>query len=197
MTASVIVCPLPSTYSRKTKESHTARYCKLISCQSSKTLWAQTLVSACSTSPFAPWELLKKHQSFKLQMKHRFYLIVLNLEGFGWIWDWGHQKNTQSTIYPVWWTLQVSALRPASWNSSVLLRFLGPCIEDMLSGHKVLSPEVLPEWSSPASSKDFCVSVGMAQEIFVHPSHPSVVHVAKCVNFCRCVCVFESLSLCI
>lgn len=183
MTANT-VCPLPCIYySRKIKESHTARYCKLISCQCSKTLWAQTLVSACSTSPFAPWELLKKHRSFRRQRKHRFYLIVLNLDGFGQIWDSGHQKNTQSTIYPVWWTLQVSA-------QTCKLKLL--CFAQVLGSlhwrHVVGSQSVEPRSTSRmelACKRTAWVILGLRisafllewrRKIFVHPSLPRVLY---------------------
>ena len=206
MTANT-VCPLPCIYySRKIKESHTARYCKLISCRCSKTLWAQTLVSACSTSPFAPWELLKKHRSFRRQRKHRFYLIVLNLDGFGQIWDSGHQKNTQSTIYPVWWTLQVSQC-----TQTCKLKLL--CFAQVLGSlhwrHVVGSQSVEPRSTSRMELACKCtawVILGLRisafllewrRKIFVHPSLPWVLYtLPNALQYFLWLCVIESLSLC-
>lgn len=72
-------------------------------------------------------------------------------------WGWNHQKKTQSTMYPVWWTLQFGR---KTWNLKIKIKLTTghwsnvklPDVENVLSSHKVLSPEILPERSSPAET---------------------------------------------
>lgn len=90
-------------------------------------------------------------------------------------WGWNHQKKTQSTMYPVWWTLQFGGktrnlkikLTPVRWSN---VKF--PDVENVLSSHKVLSPEILPERSSPAETGYFIVLhfASEKSQIFAHTS---------------------------